>query len=140
MGAAYLLLIFAGYAGRMNPFTRFLSQWGRDGRLDTFVSYWDRLEFIMVQVHREKMSPQAAEAEFAEVWGWLRANYERWADQFYPFWVQTVSGGEVTAVDPFQLLIDIPTPYAILGDWRAMQHLPSAREALNQYILAQSAG
>lgn len=121
----------------MNPFTRFLSQWGRDGRLQTFVSYWDRLEFVMVQVHREKMSPQVAQAEFDEVWGWLRQHYGKWSSQLHPFWVETVSGGAVTAVDPFQLLIDIPSPQAILGDWRAMQHLPSAREALNQYILAQ---
>lgn len=94
----------------------------------------------MVHVHRKKMTPQMAEAEFIEVWGWLRANYGRWAHEFEPFWVKTVSGGEQTAVDPFQLLIDIPTPEAILGDWRAMQHLPSAREALNQYILAHSEG
>ena len=41
----------------------------------------------------------------------------------------------MTKTDPFQMLIDFHTPNDIVGNWTAMQHLPAAREALNQYIL-----
>lgn len=40
--------------------------------------------------------------------------------------------------DPFQLLLDLQLPAGITGNWRAMQHLPAAREAINRYLLAQA--
>ncbi len=121
-----------------NPFTRFLSQWSDDRRLQEFVAYWDALEQVMVQVYRQKVTVEAAQSEYERVWPWLRQHYGRWAAALRPFWQQTKAAGAPTTTDPFQLLLDIPHPQAILGDWRAMQHLPAAREALNQYILSRS--
>lgn len=121
-----------------NPFTRFLTQWSADGRFQQFVAYWDALERVVVQVYRQKMSVAEAQPEYARVWPWLRTQYGEWADVLRPFWQQTKVAGAPTVTDPFQLLLDIPHPQAILGDWRAMQHLPAAREALNQYILSRS--
>ena len=92
----------------------------------------------MVQVHRERMGIAAAEPAFNEVWPWLRQHYGRWSGELRPFWQQTQAAGEITQADPFQLLLDIDSPAAILGDWQAMQHLPAAREALNLYIQAQA--
>ncbi len=123
----------------MNPFTRFLTQWSDDsnGRLRTFITHWDALERIVVQVYRQKLTPEAAEAEYMRVWPWLRQHYGEWAEVLRPYWQQTRAAGAPTATDPFQLLLDIPFPQAILGDWRAMQHLPAAREAINQYLLRE---
>ncbi len=123
-----------------NPFTRFLTQWSADGRFQQFVAYWDALELLMVQVYRQKMSVAEAQAEYTRVWPWLRQHYGEWAEALRPFWQQTKAAGAPTIADPFQLLLDIPHPQAILGDWRAMQHLPAAREALNQYIRSQEDG
>ncbi len=123
----------------MNPFTQFLAQWSGDddkGRLQSFLAYWDALERLVVQVYRQKLTPEAAQAEYARVWPWLRQQYGNWAETLRPYWQQTRAAGVPTATDPFQLLLDIPSPQAILGDWRAMQHLPAAREALNQYLRA----
>ena len=89
----------------------------------------------MVGVHREKMTLEEARPYFAEAWPWLRENYQQWSGDLRPYWQKTVSGGQPTTIDPFQMLIDLPNPEAILGNWTAMQHLPSAREALNNYIL-----
>lgn len=121
----------------MNPFTRFLNQWSQNRSLSEFISYWDRLEQLVVLVHREKMSLAEAEPQFAQVWPWLRQQYGNWAEGLRPYWQKTKAAGEPTQTDPFQLLLDLENPAAILGNWRAMQHLPAAREALNLFLRDQ---
>ena len=122
----------------MNPFSRFLSQWTKDRSLVEFTAYWDRLEKLVVMVHREKIALSEAEPEFAEVWLWLRQHYGRWVEILRPFWQQTKAAGEPIQTDPFKLLLDLETPGAILGNWHAMQHLPAAREALNLFLREQN--
>ena len=121
----------------MNPFTKFLNQWSSNRQLDQFVARWDELEMVVVQLYREKMTLADARPFFAETWPDLRALYPRWAAELRPFWQQTKAAGEPTRQDPFQMLIDLDRPEAIVGNWSAMQHLPAAREALNQFILHQ---
>ena len=123
----------------MNPFTRFLSQWSKNRSLADFIAHWDRLEKLVVLVHREKLPLAEAEPEFAEVWPWLRQRYDQWEEWLRPYWQQTKAAGERTQTDPFQLLLDLENPAAILGNWRAMQHLPAAREALNRFVRDQEA-
>lgn len=123
----------------MNPFSRFLSQWSRNPSFDEFVVRWDVLERTVVGVYRQKMTVAEGELEFNEVWPWLREQYGQWEAHLRPFWQQTKAGGQPTQTDPFLLLLAIKKTADIPGDWRIMQHLPAAREALNQYILAQSA-
>lgn len=123
----------------MNPFSRFLSQWSQNASLDEFVVRWDVLERTVVQVYRQKMTVAEAEPEFNQTWPWLRGQYRQWEAQLRPFWQPTKAGGQPTQTDPFLLLLEIEKTADILGNWRIMQHLPDAREALNQFILAQSA-
>lgn len=122
----------------MNPFTRFLRQWSDDGDLETFIAYWDRLERLTIQVYRGKLEVDTAGAEFGRVWPWLRQQYGRWQPLLDPFWRQTKAAGAPTQTDPFLLLLAKQSAAEIPGDWRAMQHLPAAREALNQLLLARS--
>ncbi len=121
----------------MNPFTRFLSQWSNNQSLSEFIAYWDRLEQLTVQVYRKKVAAAAAAPEFTEVWPWLRRAYGQWEGELRPYWQQTKAAGAPTQTDPFQMLLDLDTPTAILGNWRAMQHLPAARETLNRLLRAQ---
>lgn len=121
----------------MNPFTRFLNQWSSNRDLEQFIERWDVLERVMVRVHRGKVSLEEAQTLFDEAWPWLRERYPKWEEDLRPYWQQTVSGGQPTTIDPFQLLLDLPSPAAIQDNWHAMQHLPSAREALNQFVRAQ---
>ena len=123
----------------MNPFTRFLSQWSKDHSFAEFIQHWDRLEILVVQVHREKVTVGDAAPEFAQVWPWLQRNYGRWAEKLRPYWQKTRAAGAPTQTDPFQLLLEIDSPNAIVGNWRAMQHLPAAREALNCFLQDQAA-
>ncbi len=121
----------------MNPFTKYLSQWSDDRNFAAFVEQWDRLERIVIGVYRSKLDVGAAEAEFAEVWSWLREHYPNVEPTLRRHWPETRAAGEPTHVDPFQLLLDIPRAADISGDWRAMQHLPAAREAINRRLLEQ---
>jgi len=118
-----------------NPFTRFLSQWSSDGDFAPFVAYWDRLERVVVGVYRGKLDEDEAAAEFRAVWPWLRQAYPRWQDTLRPHWQATRAAGAPAQLDPFALLLAIATPAGIPGDWRAMQHLPAAREAINRYLV-----
>jgi hypothetical protein len=123
----------------MNPFTKFLRHRRGNGNFDRFVSYWDRLEWLTIQVYKEQVdaSSSEVEAEFAQVWPWLRQNYGRWQDELKPCWRQTRAAEAPAKSDPFLLLLAADSPKSILGNWRAMQHLPAAREALNHYLLQQ---
>ncbi len=121
----------------MNPFTKFLRQWSANEDFDVFVTYWDRLERLTIQVYRQKIPVEMAQSEFDEVWPWLRERYGRWQPLLEPYWRQNLVAGNPAETDPFLLLLDKQSPDAISGDWQAMQHLPAAREALNQYIMAQ---
>ena len=120
-----------------NPFTRFLRQKAADDGFDAFIDRWDRLEWVVVGVYRDKIDRAAAEVHYAEVWPWLRQQYPRWQAALQPHWQATRAAGEPTQVDPFALLLDIAAPADIVGDWRAMQHLPAAREAINRYLVEQ---
>ncbi len=122
-----------------NPFTRFLSQWAADDSFAAFVAAWDRLERVVVGVYRQKMDATEAGAEYAAVWPGLRQSYPRWEAALRPYWQATRAAGELTHSDPFALLLALDGPAAIPGDWRAMQHLPAAREAINCYLLAHPA-
>lgn len=121
----------------MNPFTRFLKQWSKNRPFAEFVEQWDQLERLVVQVHRQKISVAEAEPVFTEVWPWLRQQYGQWEEVLRPYWQKTKAAGELTQTDPFQLLLNLENPTAILGNWRAMQHLPAARESLNQFLRDQ---
>ena len=119
---------------KSNPFTRFLQQWSSDRALQAFVERWDMLEWVVVRVYRKKMTLVEAQPLFDETWPWLRQHYPQWEEALRPFWRQTKVANEPTQADPFLLLLAFSSPEAILENWRAMQHLPAAREALNLFI------
>ena len=120
-----------------NPFTRFLSQWSSDNDFAAFVAHWDRLERVVVGVYRAKLDEAEGAAEYRAVWPWLRQAYPRWQEALRPHWQATRAAGQPTQLDPFALLLAIAAPAKIAGDWRAMQHLPAAREAINRYLVEE---
>ncbi|MEO8083880.1 MAG: hypothetical protein ABI780_08665 [Ardenticatenales bacterium] len=105
-----------------------------------FVADWDRLETLVIRVFRAG----AAGAEDAAAWTPLRASlaasYPPFAADLAAHWPLTRVAAQPCAADPFRSLLDIPSAAAIVGDWAAMQTLPSAREALNRWLVAMAAG
>jgi hypothetical protein len=119
----------------LNPFSRFLRQWSSNRPFTDFVARWDELEALVVAVYRQRTTPDAARPAFEQIWPWLRQQYPEWEEVLRPFWQQTQAGSRPTQTDPFRLLLAFDQPEAILDNWPAMQHLPAAREAINQYLL-----
>ena len=122
----------------MNPFSKYLSQWSTDRDFNAFIAQWDRLERLVVAIYRQKVDAGAAEAEFKTIWPELRRQYNVCAEALRPHWLATRAAGEATHVDPLQLLLDLASPEKVTGNWRAMQHMPAAREAINRFLLEQS--
>lgn len=123
----------------MNPFTKFLSQSSTDHRFMAFVERWDELERIVISVYRGKTIPSEEEDNWQSVGVWLRENYGAWEGVLLPYWRLTSAAGNPTSTDPFLLLLSIGSTADIAGNWRAMQHLPAARETINRYILDKDA-
>ena len=126
-------------ANTVNPFTRFLSQFMPDHDLDQFVAAWDSLEQLVIRVYKSKRSTAADEQAFGSVQAQLRSAYPQWKTQLVPYWQATLVGGKLAERDPFERLFSAESAAAFVDDWDAMQHLPAAREALNRFIVAQSA-
>jgi hypothetical protein len=122
----------------MNPFTKYLRQWSDNQELTTFIDNWDRLERLVISVYRGKLEPEAAATEYDAVWPGLREQYQKWHTLLRPYWANTRVAGKPVQVDPFRLLLEIPNPNTIPGDWPLMQHLPAAREAINRYLAAHN--
>ncbi len=119
----------------MNPYSKFLGRKSDDQRFLAFVEQWDELERLIIDVYRGQMTVAAATADYERVWPALKAQYSQWEATLRPYWQLTRAAGEPTATDPFRLLLAIDAPANIPGDWRAMQHLPAAREAINRYLV-----
>jgi hypothetical protein len=123
----------------VNPFTRFLSQFMPDHDLDQFVAAWDGLEQLVIRVYKAQHATAEDEREFGTLQDQLRSSYPQWATQLRPFWQATLVGGKLAQRDPFERLFSAESAAAFVDDWDAMQHLPAAREALNRFIVAESA-
>jgi hypothetical protein len=119
----------------MNIFTRFLAQFGSDDDFDLFVNHWDRLERLILRVYKQAKVDENDVNEWNDVRGWLSENYPRWEVVLEPFWQDKLVGGKVADVDPFGVLIMPAFPQHFINNWKALQTLPAAREALNNYLV-----
>ena len=119
----------------MNPFTRAIAKRTIDRRLAGFIRHWDGLEALVIRVYKNQGASQRDEREYTRLRAWLEKNYPRWRDALEAHWRSTRSGGQPTQEDPFAGLIATEQAGAFVGNWLAMQTLPAAREALNQFLV-----
>jgi hypothetical protein len=128
----------------VNPFTRFLlrrlgrlaDQPPEDG-LQAFVERWDALEALVIRVFKAKSAGQADLAEHAQLRGWLVEHYPHWQAALAVYWPGKRAGGQPLESDPFAWLLAIERAEGFIMNWRAMQTLPAAREALNEYVMGE---
>ncbi|MCO5192073.1 MAG: hypothetical protein M9928_22195 [Anaerolineae bacterium] len=123
----------------MNPFTQFLAQFLLGHDLDAFVAQWDQLEALVIRVYKSQQVSPEDERVYKSVRSHLQKNYPQWQKQLEPFWRAALVNGSSAERDPFVYLFSAESAAAFIGDWTAMQQLPAAREALNRFIVAQSA-
>lgn len=119
----------------MNPVTRSILNQVKDPRLHEFVEFWDALEGWVITAYKGKTYSAEDQAEYRRVREWLLAGYSRYEAVMEPYWRQTRAGGEPLAGDPFRFLLDISDLSGFVNNWAAMQHLPAARESLNNFLL-----
>jgi hypothetical protein len=119
-----------------NPFSRFL---GRDlghTALDQFRHDWDLLEALIVQLYRGEVDPTASQGEWASIRRRARKGLRRFGPALKPYWQDAKVGGEDAAEDPFVTLTRSASTSAFVDNWRMMQTLPAARQALNGLLIA----
>lgn len=116
-------------------FTRYLTQKMHNRRLQQFVEHWDQVEQLVIEIFKSKRVTTEDEAVYRPIRAWLLANYPMWEADLKPLWQATVTGGTPTATDPFRRIFSAENAADFLEDWGAMQHLASAREALNKLIV-----
>lgn len=103
--------------------------------MKSFVQRWDALEALVVRVFRAKAATAGDEAEFADLRGWLMANYAALQPALEPLWRQAKRAGKLCEDDPFLFLMSPESATVFAGSWPHMQALPAARESLNRLVL-----
>jgi hypothetical protein len=121
----------------VNPFTRAILKHITDPVLGEFVVHWDALEFLVIRVFRAKAASQPDQAEYRHLRSRLSRDYPRWQEALRPYWQEARVAGQAASQDPFRFLLSESDPGWFVGNWSAMQHLPAAREALNQFLIDQ---
>jgi hypothetical protein len=119
----------------MNPFTQAILKQRRNRRAQDFVRRWDALEALVIRVYKAGLADPEDEAEHRRIHDWLQVNYAGWQPGLEPHWRAAQMGEKPASEDPFAYLIAKPSAAGCVGDWRAMQALPAAREALNHYLI-----
>ncbi len=122
----------------MNPFTRFLTNRLGQQSIAEFAKHWDILERLVVTTFKAKGPTAADRKAYVTSRAWLLKHYPNWQAQLTPYWQGKLIGGKPAEADPFLRLLDPETADGFVDDWVAMQTLPAAREALNEYIVAKS--
>jgi hypothetical protein len=117
-----------------NPFTQFLLATGEDPDLITFVQGWDALEDLVIRIYRGEETPDEAANDFDHLKSALFTGYSRWREALKPYWQVPRIGSRPALSDPFTTILDLEKASDITGNWRIMQTLPDAREALNLFI------
>lgn len=119
----------------MNPFTRALLKQLKSRDLEQFVAYWDRLENLVIGVYKQMSAGPEEEVEYRAARAWLLKHYPKWRETLRPYWQTAKMAGETAREDPFEALLATPLANGFVGNWQAMQTLPAAREALNEYLV-----
>lgn len=121
----------------VNPVTQAILTRIKDRHLIQFVSDWDELESLVVQVFRRKMVTDSEEETYFRLRKRLSNAYPNWEVALQPYWQQSRIKGQKEVSDPFLRLLTPNRAADFVGDWEAMKNLPAAREALNNYLLSR---
>lgn len=88
----------------------------------------------MIRVYRAGAATSGDEATYSRDRNWLLERYPRWQTALTPYWQRTTIDGELVVEDPFEMLLSVRQAHRFVDNWAAMQTLPAAREALNEWL------
>jgi hypothetical protein len=115
----------------MNPYTNSLLERIQDPWLKAWVADWDAFEGLIIDVFRQGKAPAARRRQFRDLKSRLRREYPRFQQELKPHWQGRRAGGKPVQNDPFLVLLDMERAEDSIDNWRVMQLLPAAREAIN---------
>lgn len=119
----------------MNPVTVMLLERVDWPEFETWVRHWDRLESLYLTVYRSGSASRRQRREYRRLRRELRSGYELWRDPLSEHWRTVEVDGSRLQGDPFESLTRHDVLRADRIDWRDLQTLPAAREALNSFLL-----
>jgi hypothetical protein len=105
--------------------------------ITNLVQHWDKLEALVIRVFKGKTASPGDLDEYRHLRAWLLDNYMLWEESLEPYWRASSAGGEPVQADPFRMILSTPGASGFVRNWKAMQTLPAAREALNSFMLDQ---
>lgn len=121
----------------MNPFTESLLRQLEDDQLADWVTKWDELEALIIEVYRAGQVSDSILEEYRGLKEELLAGYQAWRPRLKPHWRDRQAGGRTINNDPFLELLSAEAAGEFVDNWQAVQLLPAAREALNSFLLAR---
>lgn len=119
----------------MNPVTATLVRRVGDRAVIRFVEQWDALEALVIRTYRTGRAGLAAQWSYRRLRRALRRSYPRYAEALGGYWRGAMAGGEPLTEDPFRALLGAEGAPAFVDNWRAMELLPAARQAINEWLL-----
>jgi len=120
-----------------NPFTQFLKGTGSGSKLDAFIERWDLVEELVIRTYRKEDWKETDQQAWLQARAWLLKEYPHFMEALSPLWAGAAIAGEPAGTDPFLAILSSKNVADFKGNWRAMQTLPAAREALNRLLLAR---
>jgi hypothetical protein len=121
----------------VNPVTNQLLSQERDARLRGWVRAWDQLEATAIEVYRHGSAGWRQRRRFHRARQRLLRDYPAYRAELARHWDGLLAAGEPLDADPFAALLGVESAAMFAGNWRAMQLLPAAREAVNGLLLAR---
>lgn len=118
-----------------NPVTQSLLKQINDPSLAAFVSDWDGLNDLVIEIYQQKSLTFEQQEHFFELQERLRAAYPAYAAKLAPHWRTARIKGELVVGDPFAAIIEKQGAKDFVENWDAMRTLPAAREALNNMLM-----
>ncbi len=119
----------------MNPFAQALRRRLRDRDLRLLLECWDRLEELVITAFRGEGDPQQDQQTWRQTRSEFLKAYPQWEADLEDYWRSSHIDGKPAGSDPFRHILAYRSIDAFKDNWRAMQTLPAAREALNLFVL-----
>lgn len=119
----------------MNPVTATLIRQVDDRKIVRFVEQWDELEALVIRVYKTARATPEDLKLYSKLKPSLQKQLRRYGDALDAYWPETTIGGKPPGRNPFSLLTSYGTAVDFVGNWPAMQHLPAARQAINEWLL-----
>jgi hypothetical protein len=118
----------------MNPFTKFLGKKIKNQSFKKLIAHWDCIETLVIKIYRCEGSFPQDSINWKQNRAWLQKHYSRWKPELEPYWKGTTAGGKPVLKDPFLAVLEFCDACQLVNNWKVLQTLPAAREAINKYL------